>query len=368
MGSHLIVIPAFNEARTIAAVVAEARRHGSVLVVDDGSTDGTAAAARAAGAEVLGLGRRRGKGAALRAGAAVARGRGVERVVTLDGDGQHDPRDIPRLLAIARRLPRAIVVGGRLSTVGAMPRGRWNACRVAGFFVDWITGTPVRDTQSGFRSYPVRLFDEGPPRRGGFVLETELLVAGARTGRPIIEVDLSAAPVPVRSSRFHPLADGCSIGAYIAARVAGRSLRELRDAGRQLVQVFDRTRCRARHAEMAEAGARYPDAPHLYGFAVGSVAARRAHARVLGWWRHPRRRRAALVARAIALSPAMLALALAQALVGRLGWDIVTPFVDRFYSQERLAAAAAEPGALRGGDAPARRVSPVVSAGPGLGR
>jgi len=340
VSDRLIVIPAFNEARTIADVVTDARRHGPVLVVDDGSGDRTSAAARGADADVLELRRRSGKGAALRAGVEVARQRGVARVITLDADGQHDPGDIPLLFEAARGAPRAIVVGGRLRNAVGMPSGRRNACRVAGFFINWITDAPIRDTQSGFRSYPLPLFDEVTLRRGGFVLETEVLLASARTGRPIVEVDLSTARPSIRGSRFHPLADGCAIGAYLAARVAGHCIREAGEAGREVARVFDRTRRRARHAEMAEAGARFPDAPHLYGFAAGGVAVRHARTRVLCWWRHPRRRRMTLVLQAIGLSPLLLALALAQPLLNRLGVDLVTPFVDRFYSQERLAVAA----------------------------
>lgn len=341
MSETLIVIPAFDEARTVASVVAGARRHGPVLVVDDGSTDATAAEARRAGADVLSLGRRRGKGAALRAGVEEARRRGAERVTTLDGDGQHDPAEVPLLLAAARRAPAAIVVGGRRPDGAAVSRSRWNACRVAGFFIDWITGAAIRDSQSGFRCYPARLFDEVAPRWGGFVFETELLVTAARRGWPIVEVDLTAAPRPVRPSRFHPLADGVAIGAYLAGCVAGQCAREARAALRALAGVFDRARRRARHAEMAAAGAGYLDAPHLYGVAVAGVAARRAHARVLGWWRHPRRHRAALVLAAVAAGPLALAAALVQPLLGRLGADLVTPLVNRFYSQERLARAGA---------------------------
>jgi hypothetical protein len=366
---HLIVIPAFNEARTIGAVVAGARRHGPVLVVDDGSTDGTGDVARAAGADVLILARRQGKGGALRAGVDVGRRRGADRVVTLDGDGQHDPGDIPRLLATAGRSPRAIVVGARPADPRPASRARWNACRVAGFFVDWITDAVIRDTQSGFRAYPRGLFDEVAPRHGGFVLETELLIAAARAGRPIVEVELSATAPPARPSRFHPLADGGAIGAFIAAAVVRRGLREARAAAREVAAVFERARLRARHAEMAEAGAHYPDAPHLYGFAVAGVAVRHARARVLGWWRHPRRRRLALVLQAAAASPVLLALAAGQTLLGRVGLDVVTPFVNRFYSHARLVAAgapAARPGPRESGVIPT--VAPVGGGLPPAGR
>jgi len=110
---HVSVIPVFNEASTIGSLVARVACHGPVLVVDDGSSDGSAGAAAAAGAAVIHTGHRRGKGAALRAGFTEALRRGAERVLTLDGDGQHDPEDVPRLLAASAAFPRAIVIGSR---------------------------------------------------------------------------------------------------------------------------------------------------------------------------------------------------------------------------------------------------------------
>src|SRR5215475_6288454 len=114
MSDHLVVIPAFDEAPTLGAIVAEARRYGSVLVVDDGSADDTATVASAAGADVIRLDRRRGKGEALRRGFREGLARGVDRVVTLDGDGQHDANEIARLLKAAADAPDALVIGGRL--------------------------------------------------------------------------------------------------------------------------------------------------------------------------------------------------------------------------------------------------------------
>ena len=171
VSEHLIVIPVFNEAATIGDIVERARLHGPVLVVDDGSTDRSAALAAAAGAEVVSLGRRRGKGAALRHAFAEGRRRGIAWVVTLDGDGQHDPDDIPRLLKAAVEEPGAFVIGGRLgrladAPVKVMPAGRLAALRVAGFFIDWLGGVPVADTQSGFRVYPAGLLAAATPRHG----------------------------------------------------------------------------------------------------------------------------------------------------------------------------------------------------------
>jgi len=95
----LALVPAHDEAPRIAAVVREAARHLPVLVVDDGSADGTAAVARAAGADVLEQRPNAGKGAALRAGFRQALAAGYDGVITLDADGQHDPAEIPAFLA-----------------------------------------------------------------------------------------------------------------------------------------------------------------------------------------------------------------------------------------------------------------------------
>src|SRR5205807_221329 len=115
---------------------------------------------------------------------AAARERGASEVVTLDGDGQHSPADLGLVLDAARARRRTIVIGGRLEEPepDALPPGRLNAIRVAGFFVNWACGVKLHDTQSGFRVYPIELFDEVRVRRGGFVFETEVLVAGVARG------------------------------------------------------------------------------------------------------------------------------------------------------------------------------------------
>src|SRR5438128_2477793 len=190
--SALIVVPVFNEAETVGSVVAAARAYAPVLVVDDGSRDESAEIARRAGAEVICHPRRRGKGAAIRTGITAARERGASAVVTLDGDGQHSPSDLGLLLDAARARRRTIVVGGRLDEAAALPPDRLNAIRVAGFFVNWACGLKLHDTQSGFRVYPIELFDDIRLRRGGFVLETEVLMASVARGWRVHEVPVAA--------------------------------------------------------------------------------------------------------------------------------------------------------------------------------
>src|SRR5262249_23159937 len=273
-------------APTIAAVVTDARRHAPVIVVDDGSSDQSGTLARAAGAEVLVHRRRAGKGAALRAGFEAARGRHASIVGTLDGDGQHDPCEIAGLLQGARRSPHAIVVGSRLSGIGDMAIARAHATRMASFFLSWGTGLPVLDTQSGFRVYPLSIYELLAPRAEGFVWETEILARAAARGVEVVEVPVTVIPRAARRSRFRPLADGAAIGAYLARPVMARWRDEVAAAGREARQIFHRDRLRARHAEMLSAAFAAP--PLLWGPVLTRFTLNRAGARLLGWWRHPR--------------------------------------------------------------------------------
>ena len=298
----ITIVPAFNEAATIADVVERTRVHAPVVVVDDGSTDDTAARAEAAGADVIRHPRRLGKGQAIRTGMAAAAMRGACVVVTLDGDGQHDPADIPRVRAAAGE-GAALVIGGRLAASGEFVRERLNAVRVAGFFMNWVTGLHVEDTQSGFRLYPLSLVRELPTRRGGFVFETEVLVAAARRGLTVREVPVSTAPRTAQRSRFRPIVDGVLIGAYLTEQGLARWMAEV----------------------SAMVGSGVPE-----------------------WWRGPRRRRAAAAAGGTVLSPVLLGLAVCQSVVSlvarrlaaRPAPDLVTPLVTRWFSPARFQTCA----------------------------
>ncbi len=337
-----IVIPVFNEAATVGEVVREARRHGPVLVVDDGSGDDSARVAVAAGAEVIGHARRLGKGQALRTGLTAAGQRGASHVVTLDGDGQHAPGDVPRLLTAARQTPGAIIVGSRVGLDGEAPQvpaERLNAIHVAGFFVTWASGLSLRDTQSGFRVYPLSVLEGLSLRRGGFVLETEVLVEAGARGWPVLEVPITVIPRAARRSRFRPVVDVLSIGAYLAGQVIWRWASEARAAAREVCGPFSRDRRRARHAAMLEAGAARGDSFAGWGLAISAVALHRAGEQVLYWWRHPRPRRAAACAGATLALPVLLALTVAQTIAGRLMPDLTTRLVRHVFSQARLGVA-----------------------------
>jgi glycosyltransferase involved in cell wall biosynthesis len=220
----VIVIPAYNEARGIADVLDRAVRTGfPVVVVDDGSTDETAAIVGRLPATLL---RRphRGKGAALLHGIRHAIGLGARRVVTLDGDGQHRPEDVVRLVAAADQRPDAIIIGSRRADRQKAPRERTIANLVADFWISWAAGRAIEDTQSGFRLYPpavLATLRESGPRRTGFSFETELLIDAVRRGTPIGAVAIQALYGfhSARPSHFRPVSDLVKIVLVVAAKL-----------------------------------------------------------------------------------------------------------------------------------------------------
>jgi glycosyltransferase involved in cell wall biosynthesis len=226
---YAVVIPAYNEAATIADVAARAARQAAhVIVVDDGSSDGTAAALGGLPVTLLRNERNLGKGASLWRGMQHALGMGACGVVTLDGDGQHAPEEIPRLLAEARAHPDAIIVGARVFGRDAAPRARYLANRFADFWIGWAAGQPLADSQSGFRVYPAALLREvavkhGPAR--GFVFESELLIAAARHGFGSRAVPVAALyPHTARPSHFRPVLDIARITRMVAWKLVSRGM------------------------------------------------------------------------------------------------------------------------------------------------
>jgi len=178
-GAVVVLIPANNEAARIAPVIEGAARHLPVLVVDDGSADATAAVAEAAGAQVIRQPENLGKGEALRTGFRRALADGAGAVVTLDADGQHDPAEIPALLAARERTGARLVVGAR--EFRAMPPARRLANTLGKGVLRWATGREIRDNQSGYRLVDRTLMEAMlASEEPGFGFEVEMIVECVR--------------------------------------------------------------------------------------------------------------------------------------------------------------------------------------------
>lgn len=201
----LAVVPCLNEERTIADVIKGIRRHVShVLVVDDGSKDNTASLAQNAGAVVLPHPRPQGKGASLRDGMAYAAEKGFSHALFVDGDGQHDPADIPQFLAASHHAD--LVVGNRFANPRGMPRIRQWANRFSSRQLSKYLQRDIPDAQCGFRLVHVTAWQSLPWETAGYEIEAEMLVRFCLAGFRVVFVPIRTIYGHERS-KFHPVRD-----------------------------------------------------------------------------------------------------------------------------------------------------------------
>lgn len=205
----LIAIPVCNEARHLTALLAEVRREAPgawLLVVDDGSADDTAELLAGLGITSLRHPRNLGKGAALRSALEHARRTGAEWLLTLDGDGQHDPALLHRFLAEIAAGSADCLIGNRQARGGRMPWLRQLSNGISSILVSLRGGVRFHDAQCGFRAWRTRLPELTQCREEGFQYEAELLLRLALTRRRLREI-----AIPTRyhgsASRIRPVAD-----------------------------------------------------------------------------------------------------------------------------------------------------------------
>ncbi|MCY7389235.1 MAG: glycosyltransferase family 2 protein [Burkholderiales bacterium] len=225
----VVIIPAYNEAATIRELVEAALKIvPDVVVVDDGSTDNTVDQLQGLPVSVLRNACNAGKAASLWKGFEHALANGAQFVVTLDGDGQHNPEDMPRLLNVAERSPQSIVIGARLHDKKNFPARRYYANQFARFWISWAAGYPIADTQSGFRVYPASLFRKISHRDvawNGFVFESEVLIEAGALGMQSIAVAIPGIyPKQARPSHFRPVLDIARIVVMVAGRLLRRGM------------------------------------------------------------------------------------------------------------------------------------------------
>jgi glycosyltransferase involved in cell wall biosynthesis len=182
------------------------------VVIDDGSSDETAQVARAAGATCLRSETNCGKASALRTGIAFARDQNFTHVITLDGDGQHLPEDVPAMLRVAEQTGADLVIGARSFDRARMPRARYYSNTIGSRLASALVGCEIRDSQSGFRLFRLDKLRETKLRSRSYELEMEILIKMARSGCTIAH-----APVHMvydhgqARSKMKPVRDTISI-------------------------------------------------------------------------------------------------------------------------------------------------------------
>lgn len=214
--SGCAIIPAYDAARTVGEVVRAVVRlwpdPHAVVVVDDGSRDGTAREAEAAGAVVVRHRTNRGKGAALRTGLLYAHEHGYDVAVTIDADGQHPPAEALRLLR--SELPHdALVLGIRDLVKAGAPRPNQISNRISNFFLSTFARTELADTQCGLRRYPVEATLAADGGANGYAFEAEIILRAMASGVPVAEVPIEVIypPETERVSHFHSVRDPARI-------------------------------------------------------------------------------------------------------------------------------------------------------------
>ena len=201
----IALIPAWNEASTVGGIVQAAVLRLPVLVVDDGSTDGTAETARRAGALVISHPTNRRKGAALKTGFAWALAKGFDAVLTMDADGQHHPDDIDRLLAAYRDRRGDLIIGER--DFSQMPWPNRYTTPLGSLLLSRALDTRVTDNQSGFRLLTRGLLESMRLSSDGYEMEVEMIWEAVRLGMSIAWVPIQTIYFRDRKSGFRPLMD-----------------------------------------------------------------------------------------------------------------------------------------------------------------
>jgi glycosyltransferase involved in cell wall biosynthesis len=204
------LIPAYNESGHIGDVirrVSEQLPLANILVIDDGSSDGTADSAREQGVEVVINQVNLGKGATLLKGFGLFSQRvGIEAIFTLDADGQHDPEEIPSFIEAYNRHKADIVIGSRMDDISGMPPLRKFTNKFTSAVISLRAGVRIADSQSGYRLQRISMLNKLVLVTKNFDLESEMLIKAARMGAVIVSVPIETI-YGEEKSKINPFLD-----------------------------------------------------------------------------------------------------------------------------------------------------------------
>ncbi len=224
-----IVIPAYNESATIKDLALRCLQQlDRVIVVDDGSTDDTVKQLEGLKVTVLQNKENHGKATSLWKGMQYALSHNANQVITLDGDGQHFPEDVPLLIEASKKHPSCMIIAARLKNRENAPKSRLKANKIADFWVSWAAGQKINDSQSGFRLYPCELLSNpklSVSRKHGFVFESEIIIQAVRLGYPCTTVAIDSIYLKnARASHFKPVSDITKIVLMVAWKLISKGM------------------------------------------------------------------------------------------------------------------------------------------------
>ena len=202
-----ILIPVLNESKSIGSIIEILKAQGfDIVVVDDGSTDGSGGIASQKGAVVLRNEHRQGKGASLQKGFDYIASRHYEGVITMDGDGQHDIADIGKFVEMAVRYKTCVITGDRMTSAKGMPLVRYLTNRFMSVLISWACRQSIPDTQCGYRYISCDILRQIHFYSQAYEIETEILMKSSKKGFKIYSVPVKTI-YRGEKSHINPLRD-----------------------------------------------------------------------------------------------------------------------------------------------------------------
>ena len=223
--STAVLIPAYNEGQIIGSVVREARKIiPMVIVIDDGSADNTAEQATGAGADVIRLRENQGKAGAVMIGCSYAKKHGIETIILLDGDGQHDPREIPVVAAPVMTGVADMVIGSRfMGGKNQIPRYRMAGQQILNGVTRLASQIAITDSQSGFRVLGKRALENLNFTSKGYNLESDMITHFASIGMRMVEVPITVRYDVPNKHKMNPLRHGVGIISHLLFNITRNS-------------------------------------------------------------------------------------------------------------------------------------------------
>jgi len=206
--TFLVLIPAYNAGLTIFELlkkISQFANKSDIVVVDDGSEDGTFAIAQRAGAVVLRHETNKGKGEALKTGFRYALKENYRALITMDADLQHDPKSIPDFIRMTDKT-NGIIIGTRKRNLKIMPFARWLTNNLTSAIVSVLSGQSIRDSQSGYRLISIQVLKDVKLESKKYDLESEILIKAKRKGFRIDQIPIKTIYGEGKSF-IHPLID-----------------------------------------------------------------------------------------------------------------------------------------------------------------